>query len=84
MDEPQRLQKSSSELIYLYAVPICHLDFFTPWSNWSECSGSCGVGMRTRMRQCEIGKKCIGPCEQVEKCYAGCRNDECPSKAEFD
>lgn len=31
------------------------------WTDWSECSASCGVGVRTRTRECLTPEGCEGP-----------------------
>lgn len=43
------------------------------WSDWSSCSVSCGVGLRTKKRKClqldnDIGSGCEGPSEETETC----------------
>uniref|UniRef100_A0A671VAF3 Spondin-1 n=1 Tax=Sparus aurata TaxID=8175 RepID=A0A671VAF3_SPAAU len=56
-----------------YTIP-CML---TPWSDWSDCSVTCGKGLRTRQRKLtspvELGD-CTEELEQVEKCML----PECP------
>lgn len=27
---------------------------WTPWSEWSQCTKSCGGGMRTKLRECVL------------------------------
>uniref|UniRef100_A0A4W3K1N1 Spondin-1 n=1 Tax=Callorhinchus milii TaxID=7868 RepID=A0A4W3K1N1_CALMI len=50
----------------------------TLWSEWSDCSVTCGIGMRTRQRMLkspsEVGE-CNEELEQIEKCML----PECPT-----
>ena len=41
-----------------------------PWNQWSQCSSSCGIGTRTRVRRCQgAGSTCTtGEPFQVEAC----------------
>uniref|UniRef100_A0A671V7M6 Spondin-1 n=1 Tax=Sparus aurata TaxID=8175 RepID=A0A671V7M6_SPAAU len=60
-------------------MPECHTIpcMLTPWSDWSDCSVTCGKGLRTRQRKLtspvELGD-CTEELEQVEKCML----PECP------
>eukprot|EP00066_Takifugu_rubripes_P028122 XP_011617388.1 PREDICTED: spondin-1-like isoform X2 [Takifugu rubripes] len=60
-------------------MPECHTIpcMLTPWSEWSDCSVTCGKGLRTRQRMLkspvELGD-CTEELEQVEKCML----PECP------
>lgn len=56
----------------------------SPWSEWSDCSVTCGKGMRTRQRMlkslAELGD-CNEELEQVEKCMLPeCRKSWSPCK----
>ena len=56
---------------------------YTEWTNWSECSATCGGGAQIRSRTCTNpppkvgGKDCketIGPAQQSRQCDTGpCR-----------
>lgn len=56
---------------------------FTPWSDWTHCSASCGRGIKTRSRSCisafnavGIDNSCLGPKVQTKRCRIG----RCPGK----
>ncbi|XP_048340538.1 spondin-1 [Sphaerodactylus townsendi] len=65
-------------------MPECHTIpcMLSPWSEWSDCSVTCGKGMRTRQRilksAAELGD-CNEELEQVEKCML----PECPIDCEL-
>lgn len=54
-------------------------DFWDNWSDWGQCSRSCGGGVSFRERQCYSGRadggsNCIGPTRN----YRSCNMQECP------
>uniref|UniRef100_A0A8C4NWC2 Spondin-1 n=1 Tax=Dicentrarchus labrax TaxID=13489 RepID=A0A8C4NWC2_DICLA len=58
-------------------MPECHTIpcMLSPWSDWSECSVTCGRGMRTRQRMLKSDPaECNEELEQTEKCML----PECP------
>ncbi|XP_057312319.1 coadhesin-like [Hydractinia symbiolongicarpus] len=54
---------------------------WTTWSAWTECSGTCGSGNRTRQRTCTNSFSCPRSME-VEDCFSGCRLPMCPAKGD--
>ncbi|KAF7663205.1 hypothetical protein LDENG_00216530, partial [Lucifuga dentata] len=59
-------------------MPECHTIpcMLSPWSDWSECSVTCGRGMRTRQRMLKSDPaECTEELEQTEKCML----PECPT-----
>lgn len=58
-------------------MPECHTIpcMLTPWSDWSDCSVTCGRGIRTRQRMLKSDPtECSEELEQTEKCML----PECP------
>ena len=55
---------------------------FTPYSNFSACSKTCGGGIQSRMRSCSNpqprygGKNCTGDYKEAREC----NTQPCPSK----
>ncbi|XP_060586807.1 SCO-spondin-like isoform X3 [Ruditapes philippinarum] len=54
------------------------------WSNWTECSYTCGTGKRKRSRDCDGpfygGANCTGPWDEIEDC----NTHECPVDGKWD
>ena len=47
---------------------------YSPWSDYSNCSNPCGIGIRNRTRKCDspapknYGKKCLGVDTEIQSC----------------
>lgn len=42
---------------------------FSPWSDWTECSVTCGAGVKSRGRTCDVvHNKCNGPTIDTRSC----------------
>ncbi|CAD7082367.1 unnamed protein product [Hermetia illucens] len=58
---------------------------WSPWSRWSDCSVSCGVGTRARRRTCNNpppqfgGRRCMGRSAQRQQCI----RPDCRSSSEI-
>ena len=46
------------------------------WAAWTECSVSCGGGVKEMRRECLNGSKCVGANTKLELC----NEKECPGK----
>ncbi|CAH3173411.1 unnamed protein product [Porites lobata] len=66
----------------------CNQGNYTEWTNWSECSATCGGGAQIRSRTCTNpppkvgGKDCketIGPAQQSRQCDTG----PCPTDGNY-
>uniref|UniRef100_A0A7M5WSN0 Uncharacterized protein n=1 Tax=Clytia hemisphaerica TaxID=252671 RepID=A0A7M5WSN0_9CNID len=51
-------------------VPSGPIGELTEWTQWTECSVTCGEGMRHRNRTCENGTMCAGLLQDSEPCLA--------------
>ena len=70
--------ESSCELIIRFPLTIQDNANYTQWSEWSECSVTCGVGEQKRSRTCTNPppgpgrKNCeeehLGPADETQKC----------------
>jgi len=55
---------------------------YSEWSDFGECSKSCGEGVERRERQCNNpapahgGSDCVGPSSESRSC----KDKECPGK----
>uniref|UniRef100_A0A8D2ZR28 SCO-spondin n=1 Tax=Scophthalmus maximus TaxID=52904 RepID=A0A8D2ZR28_SCOMX len=64
----------------------CRVDGgWTPWSVWSDCSVTCGLGAQVRTRACinppprNNGSHCSGPERETQECHTlPCLDDLCP------
>lgn len=55
---------------------LVKLKKFSSWSSWSQCSASCGIGEKKRIRRCMPGHTCnveyqeFKECE-IQNCFSG-------------
>ena len=52
---------------------ILYVSAWSKWGAWSECSYSCGGGIRQRSRTCRGGTNCVGLRQEEE----GCNTQQC-------
>ncbi len=52
----------------------------TPWSEWTECSATCGGGSQRRVRDCLVQRNAIddNPCFEPLEEVRECNQDRCP------
>jgi len=54
---------------------------FAPWSDWTSCSVTCGIGIKSRGRTCDrVHFKCDGPTLETRSCV----NDPCDNRIRVD
>ena len=79
---PKAITKTFDGRLNCTCIPSTEIDgLYTPWSEWSVCSDTCGNGVQIRSRSCtapppqEGGKDCVGPPDEVRECNMGpCAN----------
>ena len=60
----------------------CSIDgYWLPWGSWSDCSQSCGGGLKSRTRQCHQpengGEPCVGSSYETASCNTqACEGEE--------
>uniref|UniRef100_A0A8C6KQZ6 Thrombospondin-2 n=1 Tax=Nothobranchius furzeri TaxID=105023 RepID=A0A8C6KQZ6_NOTFU len=65
---------ASPSLIDGECCPVCmhSEDGWSPWSEWTECTVTCGIGTQQRGRSCDAtSNPCSGPSIQTRKCSLG-------------
>lgn len=72
----QSQRDSENNVFVQTAVKNCSLgscSFWEPWSSWSACSTSCGIGEAKRTRQCagDFLADCKGNSMEVKRCILG-------------
>ena len=65
------LEKNNNYIVATYNVQI-FINFIGVWSNWSECTVTCGNGTKFRNRSC------ITDCENGTTEYKECYKNCCP------
>lgn len=64
----------------MYYSSVCSaIGQWSEWSQFSHCSGTCGLGVRVSYRNCSIPRTCRGPHRRAVYCYRGC----CPGTGNF-
>ncbi|XP_068115760.1 spondin-1 [Hyperolius riggenbachi] len=65
-------------------MPECHTIpcVLSPWSEWSDCSVTCGKGSRTRQRMLKSPAE-LGDCNEELKQVEKCMLPECPINCEL-
>ena len=48
------------------------------WTEWSECSKTCGAGLKTMTRTKSVEESGGGICEGIDEDEMICNEDECP------
>ncbi|XP_028403035.1 uncharacterized protein LOC114525803 isoform X3 [Dendronephthya gigantea] len=76
----------TGQSIKCYNEPCIVNGGFTPWTDWSACTTSCGFGTRSRYRNCTNppplfgGSDCLGPLYEMKECENAAN---CPDDADF-
>jgi len=72
------IKKLILELLLMYIIYYCYLGEWSCWTDFSECSVTCGEGVRKRSRNCMLKgvlvDGCEGASESIEPCYVPCQN----------
>ena len=80
---PKAITKTFDGRLNCTCIPSTEIDgLYTPWSEWSVCSDTCGNGVQIRSRSCTAppqrngGMDCshFGPPVEVKQCILG----QCP------
>nr|CAB3266607.1 SCO-spondin [Phallusia mammillata] len=65
------------------AVESCPVGRWSLWSEWSPCSSSCGVGVKSRDRQCIDGVAGLSGCPGLKESVEKCNEHACPTWTEW-
>uniref|UniRef100_A0A8C5MSR1 Spondin-1 n=1 Tax=Leptobrachium leishanense TaxID=445787 RepID=A0A8C5MSR1_9ANUR len=76
--------KTESTEVEKCMMPECHTIpcVHSPWSEWSDCSVTCGKGSRTRQRMLKSPAE-LGDCNEELKQVEKCMLPECPIHCEL-
>ena len=73
-----------SELKWRFQISFLENLIYSDWSEWTECSKTCGLGERSQSRACFEESHCSdGYQTETETCNDGCRLDPCPEGKKY-
>ena len=60
--------------------------YFTEWSEWTDCSLTCGGGSRSKVRECKVPRSAEGEdslCDGAGILTERCNDNACPYWSEW-